>query len=144
MFLVLALLAGALDTTVVARAGLPFAAPAEVGMSAERLAAIDRVVMRGVVRKGFPGAAVVVGRRGRIALASGYGTLDWRDDSRCVDAGSSLYDLASITKVVATTTAIMVLYDRGRLSLDDPVVKFLPEFGGGAKSTVTIRQLLTH
>ncbi|MEP6690418.1 MAG: serine hydrolase, partial [Gemmatimonadaceae bacterium] len=143
MLPLLFLLAGAPDTTAV-RAGLPTAAPGEVGMSATRLAAVDRVVMRGVERKGFPGAAVVVGRRGHIVLASGYGTLDWRADSRCVDAASSLYDLASITKVVATTTAIMVLYDRGQLALDDPVVRFLPAFGGGGKSAITIRQLLTH
>ncbi|MDQ6829727.1 MAG: beta-lactamase family protein [Gemmatimonadota bacterium] len=126
--------------------GLPVASARDVGMSAERLAAIDRVVMRGVARRGFPGAAVVVGRYGHVVVSRGYGTLDWSDDSRCVDADESVYDLASLTKVVATTSAIMILVDRHQLSLDDRVVKYLPAFAksGGIKATVTIRHLLTH
>jgi CubicO group peptidase (beta-lactamase class C family) len=126
--------------------GLPLAAPRDVGMSAERLAAVDRVVMRGAERRGYPGAAVVVGRRGRVVLAKGYGTVDWSDASRCVRADATIYDLASITKVVATTTAIMILYDRGRIRLDAPVVTYLPDFAAGdaRKRSVTIEQLLTH
>ncbi len=126
--------------------GLPAASPRDVGMSAERLAAIDRVVMRGVARRGFPGAAVVVGRRGHVVVSRGYGTLDWTSKSRCVDADETVYDLASLTKVVATTSAIMILVDRQQLSLDDRVVSYLPAFGAGddRKSAVTIRHLLTH
>jgi CubicO group peptidase (beta-lactamase class C family) len=124
--------------------GLPVRAPQEVGMSAERLAVIDRVVRRGVAAHGFPGASVVVGRRGAIVWQRGFGRFDWREDSRVVDPRTTMYDLASLTKVVATTTAIMILYDAGKLSLDDPVAKYLPAFTGGQKSRVTIRQLLMH
>lgn len=113
-------------------------------MSAERLATIDRVVNTGIDSGGFPGATVVVGHRGAIVWRKGYGTLDWSDQGTRADAIGTMYDLASLTKVVATTTAIMVLYDRGRLHLDDPVSRWLPAFAGGLKGRVTIRDLLTH
>jgi CubicO group peptidase (beta-lactamase class C family) len=126
--------------------GLPTAAPDVVGMSAERLAAIDRVVARGVTAGGFPGAAVVVGRKGYAVWSRGIGTLDWRSGSARVDPAETVYDLASLTKVVATTTAIMILYDEGKVALDAPVVRYLPAFGTGAgnRSAVTVAQLLTH
>ncbi len=123
---------------------LPVRPPKEVGMSAERLANIDRVVRRGLSAGGYPGAAVVVGRKGAIALQKGYGRLGWATSSPAVSAENTIYDLASLTKVVATTTAAMILYDEGRLALDEPVATYLPAFVGGAKDRVTIRQLLTH
>ena len=123
---------------------LPVRPPIEVGMSAERLANIDRVVRRGLSAGGYPGAAVVVGRRGAVALQRGYGRLGWTAGSPAVTPENTIYDLASLTKVVATTTAAMILYDEGRLALDEQVVTYLPAFGGGAKDQVTVRQLLTH
>ncbi|MFN8580532.1 MAG: serine hydrolase [Gemmatimonadaceae bacterium] len=113
-------------------------------MSAERLASIDRVVQRGVSAGGFPGAAVVVGRRGFAVFQKGFGHLGWTGDSPRVTAERSIYDLASLTKVVGTTTAAMILYDEGRLDLDAPVSRYLPAFSGGMKDSVTVRQLLTH
>jgi CubicO group peptidase (beta-lactamase class C family) len=112
-------------------------------MSAARLAVIDRVLTRGVTAGGFPGAAVIVGRRGRAAVAKGVGTLDWRADAR-VDVDETVYDLASLTKVVATTTALMVLFDEGKVSLDAPVSRYLPEYTGGQRDQVTVQHLLTH
>jgi CubicO group peptidase (beta-lactamase class C family) len=112
-------------------------------MSASRLAAIDDVVRRGISAGGFPGAAVVVGRHGAIVWERGYGTLDWRSGV-AVDADRTMYDVASLTKVVATTAAAMVLVDRGRLRLDERVQRYLPGFTGEAKDQVTIRELLTH
>lgn len=113
-------------------------------MSAERLANIDRVVRRGISEGGYPGAAVVVGRRGAAALQRGYGKLGWTAGSPLVDPEATIYDLASLTKVVGTTTAAMILYDEGRLDLDAPVSRYLPEFTGSNKDRVTIRHLLTH
>ena len=124
--------------------GLPAKAPRSVGMSAERLGAIDRVVARGVKAGGYPGAAVVVGRKGAAVWQKGFGHLDWSDSSEPVVPESSIYDLASLTKVIGTTTALMVLYDEGRIHLEDPVSKYVPGFAGGWKDSVTIRQLLTH
>ena len=113
-------------------------------MSARRLEAIDRVVQRGISAGGYPGAAVVVGRNGAVVWERGFGRLSWEASSTHVSPDRTIYDLASLTKVVGTTTAIMVLYDQGRISLDAPVVAYLPAFTGGYKDSVTVRQLLTH
>lgn len=125
--------------------GLPSAAPSAVGMSATRLTEIDRMVRRGVEAGGFPGASVVVGRKGYSVWSRGIGTLDWRPNSRAVDPVETIYDLASLTKVVATTTAVMLLYDAGRVALDAPVVQYLPAFAGDSvRNSITVEQLLTH
>jgi CubicO group peptidase (beta-lactamase class C family) len=123
--------------------GIPLGAPTTVGMSAERLAAVDRVVLRGIGAGGFPGASVVVGRRGYAVVKRGYGRLSWSDESAPADV-QSIYDLASLTKVVGLTSAVMALYDDGKLDLDAPVRSYLPAFAGGAKDRVTVRHLLTH
>jgi CubicO group peptidase (beta-lactamase class C family) len=123
--------------------GIPVRSPTAVGMSAERLAAVDRVVLSGIAAGGFPGAAVVVGRDGYAVVKRGYGRLTWSEDAAPV-TDQSVYDLASLTKVVATTSAIMVLYDDGLVDLDAPVSQYLPEFTGGGRERVTVRHLLAH
>jgi CubicO group peptidase (beta-lactamase class C family) len=128
----------------VTSSGLPVKSPSAVGMSARRLEAIDRVVQRGISAGGYPGAAVVVGRNGAVVWQRGFGRLSWEASSGRVVADRTIYDLASLTKVVGTTTAIMVLYDQGRISLDAPVAAYVPAFSGGYKDSVTVRQLLTH
>src|SRR5512140_11448 len=129
---------------VTADGGLPVAAPATVGMSAKRLETIDRVVTRGIKAGGFPGAAVVVGRKGSAGWEKGCGRIDWANSSTRVSATETIYDLASLTKVIGTTTAVMILFDEGRIKLDAPVNTYLPEFTGGYKDSVTVRQLLEH
>jgi serine-type D-Ala-D-Ala carboxypeptidase len=122
---------------------LPSKEPAEVGMSATRLQRIDRVLARAIKAGGFPGGSVVIGRSGVTVLEKGFGNLTWSAKDP-VAADRTIYDLASLTKVVATTTGIMVLFDEGRVALDDPVSKFVPEFAGGAKDDITVRHLLEH
>jgi len=112
-------------------------------MSAVRLNTIDRVVQRGLDAGGYPGAAVVVGRKGFNVWSRGFGALDWSGKQN-VSATNSIYDLASLTKVIGTTTAIMVLFDQGKIDLDAPVSQYLPSFTGGMKDQVTVRHLLTH
>jgi CubicO group peptidase (beta-lactamase class C family) len=124
--------------------GLPLKAPMAVGMSSERLAKIDHVVERGISAGGYPGASVVVGRRGAAVMEKGFGRQSWSSSSPAVTADRTIYDLASLTKVVGTTTALMVLYDEGKIHLDDPVYKYVPGFIGGQKDQVTIRMLLEH
>ncbi|HEX6942891.1 MAG TPA: serine hydrolase [Gemmatimonadaceae bacterium] len=124
-------------------ARLPHVAPESTGMSTARLALIDEVMSRAIAAGGFPGGAVIVGRRGAIVWERGYGNLDWTTGTP-VDAERTMYDVASLTKVVATTAATMVLVDRGRLRLDAPVVRTLPAFRGKGKDSVTIRDLLMH
>ncbi|MDB4885927.1 MAG: beta-lactamase [Gemmatimonadetes bacterium] len=124
--------------------GLPAKAPSAVGMSAARLATIDRVIERGIKAGGYPGAAVVVGRRGAAVLERGFGKLGWTNDASSVVAERTIYDLASLTKVVGTTTAVMILFDEGKIRLDDRVSQYIPEFTGGGKESITIRLLLEH
>lgn len=124
--------------------GLPARPAASVGMSAERLEIIDRIVNRGLSAGGYPGASVVVGRRGFAVFEKGYGRLGWTKASAPVVPDESIYDLASLTKVVGTATAAMILWDEGRLELDAPVSRYLPAFSGGLKDGVTMRHLLTH
>lgn len=119
--------------------------PAEsVGMSGARLGEIGTIVRRGIAAGGFPGAAVVIGRRGGTVLERGFGHTDWAAGAAPVDPDRTLYDLASLTKVVATTSAIMALYDDGVIALDDRASRWVPAFRGGMKDRITIRQLLTH
>ena len=124
--------------------GLPVKAPKTVGMSSQRLAVVDHVVQRGISAGGYPGAAVVIGRRGAAVWQKGFGRLSWEKSSSPVSADHTIYDLASLTKVVGTTTGLMILYDEGKIVLDDPVSKYVPEFSGGEKDRVTVRMLLEH
>ncbi len=124
---------------------LPVASPASAGMSAERLARIDAAVLESIAKKECPGAVVLVGRRGRVVYRKAYG-------SRAVAPGvevmtvDTVFDMASLTKPIATATSVMVLIEEGKLRLADRVVKLLPEFaaGGGARDQVTVEELLTH
>ncbi|MCC7195949.1 MAG: serine hydrolase [Gemmatimonadaceae bacterium] len=139
-FLTLAALAASLHG-----GGLVVRPPVEVGMSPDRLALVDRVVQKGISAGGFPGAAVIVGRRGAIVYDRAFGRLAWNGTAATpVSTGKSIYDLASLTKVVGTTTALMVLYDEGRIRLDDKVQRYVPDFVGLNKDKVTIRMLLAH
>jgi CubicO group peptidase (beta-lactamase class C family) len=124
--------------------GLPIKLPAAVGMSASRLANIDRVIERGIKAGGYPGASLVVGRKGAAVWQRGYGRLGWTEESGPVVAERTIYDLASLTKVIGTTTAVMILFDEGKIDLDAPVNKYIPEFTGGEKDLVTVRMLLEH
>lgn len=105
--------------------------------------ALDAVAQEGVARGVYPGAALVVGTSSTILHARGFGHFTWSGASATPDT-TSVFDLASLTKVVATTAAAAVLVDQGKLALDAPVRRFLPRFTGGDKDRVTIRMLLDH
>jgi CubicO group peptidase (beta-lactamase class C family) len=113
-------------------------------VDAARLANIDHVAELGLEATGYAGMSVIVGRRDTVLWRRGYGGLTWGNGASRVSADRTIYDLASLTKVVATTSAVMVLYDRGKLRLDDRASKFLPELRHGSKRYITIRELLEH
>jgi CubicO group peptidase (beta-lactamase class C family) len=98
----------------------------------------------GIKQGAYPGAALVVGRHDTVLFARGYGHLTWSESSLVPDPDSTLYDLASLTKIIATTTALMLLVDRGELQLDAPVARYIPEFSGPGRDAITVRHLLTH
>ncbi len=105
---------------------------------------LDQTVRQGIERGVYPGAVVVVGRHDTVLVVRGYGHLTWSPSSAVPDPDSTLYDLASLTKVVATLPAIMVLVEEGTLQLDRPVRDYLPDFQGSGKDRVTVRHLLAH
>ncbi len=102
-----------------------------------------RVLEDGVESKAFPGGVVVVGREGKLILERPFGRLSYEKDSPRV-ADNTLYDIASLTKVVVTTTLAMVLYEQGKLVLEKPVQDYIPEFQGKDKQLVTVADLLAH
>jgi CubicO group peptidase (beta-lactamase class C family) len=116
------------------------AAPA----AAQTYAQVDRAVQAGIREGLYPGAVVVIGRRDSILYSRGYGHFTWNPASRVPEPDSTLWDIASITKVVATASSAMRLVDRGELDLDAPVGRYLPRFSGGLKNRVTVRMLLDH
>src|SRR5207237_10545219 len=102
------------------------------------------LVLNGSSQVSYPGASLVIGRRHTILCAKVYGHLAWSAGSPGVDPESTLYDLASLTKAIATTTSLMILVDRGRVTLDAPIATYLPELAGTGTAGVTVQQLLAH
>ena len=105
-------------------------------------AALDASTEKAIRDGLIPGAVLIVGYDGNIVHRKAYGARALVP-SREAATLDTIYDIASLTKVVATTPAIMKLYEQGKIHLDDPVTAYLPEFQGG-KSSITIRQLMTH
>lgn len=118
-------------------------APERLAMDPSLRSSIDSLMERAVADRIAPGGAVAVGRHGRLAHLAGYGRTDWIEKAPEV-TDSTIYDLASLTKVVATTTAAMLLEEDGLLDLERPVGDFLPSFRNGDKKAITVRMLLTH
>jgi CubicO group peptidase (beta-lactamase class C family) len=104
---------------------------------------VDSLVLDQIARGAFPGAQLLVQRHGKILHARNFGKLTYQPLSPLVTS-ETMYDLASVSKVVATTTAAMKLFDEGRLALDAKVAEYLPEFAQNGKKDVTIRNLLLH
>ncbi|HEV7993416.1 MAG TPA: serine hydrolase [Gemmatimonadaceae bacterium] len=119
------------------------ASPATVGMDPELPARIDSIVAVAINEGVAPGAAVAVGRFGRLVHLKGYGAIDYAAGAPAVDP-TTLYDMASLTKVVATTTAAMILEDEGKLDVSRPVHSYVPELDAPDKAGITVRQILTH
>jgi uncharacterized protein YbbC (DUF1343 family)/CubicO group peptidase (beta-lactamase class C family) len=104
---------------------------------------VDSVINRAIAEGNIPGAVLVVGHNGKVVYRKAYGSraLEPRREPMTLD---TIFDLASLTKVIATTTAVMQLVEQGKVRLNDPVAKYLPEFAQNGKEDITIRQLLTH
>src|ERR1700720_1227421 len=122
---------------------LPSGTPATLGLSAERLARMDQVIDAAIVKKELPGAVVLVARHGRVAWRKAYGSRAVEPQREAMTA-DTIFDLASLTKVVATATSIMILIEQGKVRLSDPVIQFIPEMKGGGRDAISLEQLLTH
>jgi uncharacterized protein YbbC (DUF1343 family)/CubicO group peptidase (beta-lactamase class C family) len=130
------LLLGALSPAALAVVKKPAAPSGGLGV-------LDGIVEEAIRDEQVPGAVVLVGHDGQIIYRKAFGerALEPRREPMTVD---TIFDLASLTKVVATTTAVMQLVEKGQVRLNEPVAKYLPEFADNGKEEITVRELLTH
>ena len=134
-FLFRMLLAIGVNALLLPGIALPQGAP-------DPLIALDPIIDEAVQSRLIPGAVLLVGRNDQIVYRKAYGFKAWLPDREPMTL-DTIFDAASLTKVIATTPSVMRLFELGKLRVDDPVVKYLPEFQGG-KSEITIRLLMTH
>src|SRR5215472_6816731 len=108
-----------------------------------QLGGVDAIINQAIADGNIPGAVLLVGHNGRVIYRKAYGNraLEPKREPMTLD---TIFDLASLTKVIATTTAVMQLVEQGKVRLNDPVAKYLPEFAQNGKDDITVRQLLTH
>jgi len=124
-------------------AGLRFGRPEDVGLSGARLMRLDQIVQDGITEGAAPGAVLLVARKGVVVYRKAFG-------SRAVEpevepmSFDSIFDVASLTKVMATAPSVMMLVEEGKIVLSRPVADYIPEFAKRGKSKVTVTQLLTH
>jgi uncharacterized protein YbbC (DUF1343 family)/CubicO group peptidase (beta-lactamase class C family) len=109
----------------------------------ESFSAIDALVQQAIAEHRLPGAVVEVGHDGHVVFRKAYGARSL-EPTREPMTPDTVFDMASLTKPLMTATAIMQLFDQGKLRFDDPVARYLPEFAANGKAEITIRQLLTH
>ena len=129
--------------TLMLALGLLLLPASRLERSVKAFADLDAAIASGVSRGVYPGAVVIVGRKDSILHARGFGRTSW-SGGRTPSPDSTLYDLASLTKVVATTSAAMLLVEHGKLDLDAPVARYLPRFSRASQRAITIRMLLDH
>ena len=123
--------------------------PPEVGLNNSGLdtaiaGKLDKIVKTAIEEAVAPGVTIAVGRNGHIAYMKGYGYIDWNQPGSPKADTNTLYDLASLTKVIATTTLAMILEETGQLDISRTVVSYLPEFNSPEKAQITVKQILTH
>jgi len=113
-----------------------------VAQSFPGAADLDSVINRAIREDKIPGAVVLVGHNGQVVYRKAYGNRALLPVKEPMTT-DTIFDIASLTKIVATTSGMMKLFEQGRVRIDDPVTKYLPEFQGGM-SPITVRDLMTH
>jgi uncharacterized protein YbbC (DUF1343 family)/CubicO group peptidase (beta-lactamase class C family) len=112
-------------------------------LPSDRFGLLDSIVQDAIRDGQMPGAVLLVGHEGQVVYRRAFGNraLEPRRETMTVD---TIFDLASLTKVIATTTAVMQLVEHGKVRLNDPVEKYIPEFAQNDKEDITVRELLIH
>lgn len=122
---------------------LKIVSPEDVGVSGDVIENVSKIIEESIKDKSFPGATIAGGRKNGLFLIKEFGKLSYEENSNPVKL-DTIYDLASLTKVIVTTTACMKLWEEGKLKLDFKVSSFIPEFKVKGKEKITIWHLLTH
>src|SRR5208282_2736554 len=136
-------LSGFLSMSFLLCALIPAAHAQKTVAPSSRLDVVDDIVQEAIRDGQIPGAVVLIGHDGQVIYRKAFGerALDPRREPMTLD---TIFDLASLTKVVATTTAVMQLVEKGQVRVNEPVMKYIPEFAENNKEEITVRELLTH
>ncbi|MBO3699652.1 serine hydrolase [Fabibacter sp. E12] len=129
-----------IETLVTSR--LSYGMPAEVGMNIDSLRKIDAIIEEAIRDKATPGAQVIVARKGKVVYQKNFGHQTYAEEKPVED--HTIYDVASITKVAATTQVIMKLYEEKRLDINKTLGYYLKDLRGTNKDSLLIRDVLTH
>jgi len=124
-------------------AGVPRTSEGPAKRAAASLADIDRLVAGAIGEGRLPGCVVAIGRKSGIVFEKAFGSRALLPEREPMTE-DTLFDLASLTKPIATATALMILADQGKIDLDEKAAHYVPEFGARGKSAITLRQLLLH
>jgi len=116
--------------------------PEELGFDSKKLAKIDSIAMNGIKEKVFPGCQVLVAKDGKVIYQKSFGHHTY--DTKIKVKNTDLYDLASITKIAASTASLMKLVDEGKVNLDNPLCYYMPELEGTNKQNIVLREMMTH
>lgn len=116
--------------------------PEELGADSKKLGMIDSIVLKGVKDKVYPGCQVLVAKDGKVIYQKSFGYHTYENKIKVKN--DDLYDLASITKIAATTASVMKLMDEKKINLDETLGKYLPELTGSNKQGIILREMLTH
>ena len=137
------ILGGLIQLIIVTTAMVHDEVASPTGLKEEQLESIEGIIQEAIRAGKIPGAVVLIGNQGKVIYrrAFGHRTIE---PERWPMTEDTIFDLSSLTKVIATTTALMQLVEKGKLRIEDPVVKYWPEFKVKGKSHITVRQLLTH
>jgi uncharacterized protein YbbC (DUF1343 family)/CubicO group peptidase (beta-lactamase class C family) len=124
-------------------AQLPQSKPELVSVSSSQLGLMNSAIEEGINQHKLPGAVVLVGRKGKVVWRKAYGARAVEPKAEPMST-DTIFDLASLTKVVATATSVMILVERGKIRLADPLSVYIPELKGEGREKITMEQLLTH
>ena len=115
----------------------------EAGAAQQDFTNVDSLITAAIADSVFPGAVLMIAEPDHFIYYKAYGAHDYAPEA-VVTRKDDIFDLASLTKVMATTLSIMRLYEEDKIALSDPVTKYIPEFGQNGKADITIRHLLLH
>lgn len=121
-----------------------FSRPEQVGLESRTLAQIDDIAKTYINKKAMPGCAILVMKNGRIVFEKGYGRTEFGRQGQAIHPYVHTYDLASVTKVAATTLGAMYMTERKLFNLDKPISTYVPVLKGSAMARLTARKMLQH
>ncbi len=121
---------------------LEFVSPEEIGIPQRALNVVDSIALKGIEARAYPGCQILLAKNGKVFYEKSFGQPRYEDTVKVTL--QHIYDLASVTKVAATTLAIMKLYEEGKLNPDDSLGKYLPFLKGSNKSGLRIRDVMAH